>query len=48
MGNNLLGLREYANFFTKFDNRTATIITGKPINSTGNSNDGSCATAVDG
>lgn len=39
----LLGFREYANFLTKLDNRTATMMIGNPTNSTGNSNAGSCA-----
>lgn len=42
---NLLGLTEYASFFTKFENRTANMMTGNPTNWTGNSNKGgwSCA-----
>lgn len=39
----LRGLNEYANFFTKFENLTAIIITGKPTNCTGNSKTGSWA-----
>lgn len=41
----LLGLTEYANFFTKFENRTAKMMTGKPTNCTGSSKSGalSCA-----
>lgn len=34
---NLLGLTEYASFLTKFENRTAKIMTGNPTNCTGNS-----------
>lgn len=40
---------EYANFLTKFANRTDRIMTGNPTNCTGNSNEGAiCATAFEG
>lgn len=38
----LRGLREYDSFLTKFDNRTAKMMTGNPTSWTGNSNTGSC------
>lgn len=43
-----LGFTEYANFFTKFENRTAKMMTGNPTNCTGNSKIGavSCATTA--
>lgn len=41
----LLGLTEYASFLTKFENRTAKIMTGNPTNCTGNSNSGGCSSA---
>lgn len=39
----LRGFNEYDNFLTKFDKRTARIITGNPTSWTGSSNIGSCA-----
>lgn len=43
---NSLGFTEYANFLTKFEKRTAKMMTGNPTNCTGNSKIGSCATTA--